>query len=184
MKKLFRYLFKVLFLLLISILVGSNIYIINAKMLGDPLPMPFGYGSAIVLTGSMEPYLSVDDLVVIEKTNDYGIGDYVVYQENGILIVHEVIATDGEHFQTKGSANNAPDDPITFEQIRGEVIEVIPNAGPIVRYLQSPMGILIVFIMGFVGLEISYLVKKIKYNNKMKAMESERKYLIKRNKVL
>lgn len=174
MKKLLKLLFKALFIICISVLVGTNLFVINAKLLGDPLPMPFGYGSAIVLSGSMEPTLSVDDLVVVQETNDYEVGDVVVYQQGGILIVHTIIKTDGENYLTQGDANNAPDDPISIDQIRGEVITSIKCFGPIVRFLQSPMGILVVFIAGFVGLEISYLIRKIRYNKDMKAMEAEK----------
>lgn len=180
MKRFFKGIFRLLFLSLISVLVGTNIYILNAKMLGDQLPMPFGYGAAIVLTGSMEPELYEDDLVIVHDSKDYEVGEWVVYQDGGILVVHEIIATDGENFQTQGKANNTPDAPIKIEQIRGEVIFTIPQAGPTVRYLQSPMGILVVLLIGFIGLEISYIVEKVRYNNSMKVLESERKSLLRK----
>ena len=177
MGKFFRGLFKALYLLLISILVGGNIYIINAKMLGDPLPMPFGYGGAIVLTGSMQPELYEDDLVIVHKSEDYIVGDYVVYQDKSMLVVHEVINTDGYNYQTQGKANNGPDAPITIEQIRGEVIFVIPKAGPVIRYIQSPKGLLVIFAAGFIGLELSYLFMKIRNNDKIKQLEKEKRIL-------
>lgn len=180
MRKFFKGLFRLLFLLIISTLVGTNIYIINAKMLGDQLPMPFGYGAAIVLTGSMRPDLYEDDLVIVHDSKDYEVGEWVVYQDGGILVVHEVISTDGENFQTQGKANNSPDAPIKIEQIRGEVIFTIPKAGPVIRYLQSPMGILVVLLAGFIGLEISYIIERVRYNNSMNSLEKERKSLLRK----
>ena len=180
MRKFFKGIFRLLFLLIISVMVGTNVYIINAKMLGDQLPMPFGYGAAIVLTGSMEPELYVDDLVIIHDSKDYEVGEWVVYQDGGILVVHEVIAGDGENFQTQGKANNSPDAPIKIEQIRGEVIFFLPNAGPAVRFLQSPMGVLVVLLAGFIGLEISYIIEKVRYNNSMNALEKERNSLFRK----
>ncbi len=180
MRKFFKGIFRLLFLLIISVMVGTNVYIINAKMLGDQLPMPFGYGAAIVLTGSMEPELYVDDLVIIHDSKDYEVGEWVVYQDGSVLVVHEVIAADGENFQTQGKANNSPDAPIKIEQIRGEVIFTLPNAGPTVRFLQSPMGVLVVLIAGFIGLEISYIIERVRYNNSMNALEKERRSLFRK----
>ena len=48
--------------------LGVNLYLTNAQVLtGDQMPMPFGYGSAVVLSGSMEPTFSTGDLIVVEE---------------------------------------------------------------------------------------------------------------------
>ena len=67
---------------------GVNIYLANAKTLvGNQLPMPFGYGAAVVLSGSMEPTFSTGDLIVVKEQNDYILDDIVVYQEASFLVV-------------------------------------------------------------------------------------------------
>ena len=51
-----------LVLVLLGLLMGLQIYFVNAgRVMGDPLPMPFGYGAAVVLSGSMEPTYSAAD---------------------------------------------------------------------------------------------------------------------------
>ena len=50
----------------IGIVLGLFFYTQNAKgIVKDEMPMPFGYGMSVVLSGSMEDRLSVDDLVII-----------------------------------------------------------------------------------------------------------------------
>ena len=55
----------------IGIVLGLFVYTQNAKgLLKDKMPMPFGYGMSVVLSGSMESRLSVDDLVIIKATDN------------------------------------------------------------------------------------------------------------------
>ena len=53
-------------------MIGFNVYLANAYgLVGNQLPMPFGYGAAVVLSGSMEPEFSEGDLILIKETKDY-----------------------------------------------------------------------------------------------------------------
>ena len=52
-------------LVTLAALVGINVYALNASRLaGNQVPMPFGVGASVVLSGSMEPELSVGDLLL------------------------------------------------------------------------------------------------------------------------
>ena len=55
-------------LIFVSLIVGVNIYLWNAQsLMGNALPMPFGYGAAVVLSGSMEPTFSTGDLILVKE---------------------------------------------------------------------------------------------------------------------
>ena len=61
-KKIFKNIIRIGLLALCGAVLGVNLYFANAgSLLGDKLPMPFGYGAAVVLSGSMEPALSKGD---------------------------------------------------------------------------------------------------------------------------
>ena len=63
---------RVLLLAVCGLVLGLNIYSANAKSLvGNHLPMPFGYGAAVVLSGSMEPTLSVGDLILVNPKSEH-----------------------------------------------------------------------------------------------------------------
>ena len=54
--------FRLLLLILCGLILGVNVYLANANSLvGNQLPTPFGYGAAVVLSGSMEPEFSKGD---------------------------------------------------------------------------------------------------------------------------
>ena len=97
MKSVIQYFIRIFIFVVISLVVGLTFYTINARRVtGNKLVMPFNKTIAVVLTGSMEPTIGVNDLIVIEKTNDYKIDDIVVYQSGDILIVHRIVSIDGD----------------------------------------------------------------------------------------
>ena len=128
-------------LVLLAVLIGVSIYSINASMLGgNALPMPFGFGMTVVLSGSMEPELSVDDLLIVTPSDTYEVGDVVVYQTQRTAVVHRIVSIKGDKIITRGDANNTDDDPITKENIKGKVIFAIPFIGLIVNLIKTPFG--------------------------------------------
>ncbi|MBQ8606179.1 MAG: signal peptidase I [Clostridia bacterium] len=165
---------RIILFVFLSLLIGINVYSWNAKkLMGDALPMPFGYGVAVVLSGSMEPELSVDDIVIIKKTDDVQKNDVVVYQSGSSLIIHRVIKIDGDIIQTQGDANNAPDEEINISAVKGKHVGTIPKLGIITTLVQKPV-ILICLIGGILLLmEMGFKRKKEKENEKLsKAKES------------
>lgn len=143
--------------LVISLTLGLSVYHWNAhKLVGTSLPMPFGIGSAVVLSGSMEPELSVNDLIIVRETGDYEQNDVIVFEDKSIMVVHRIIDINGDEIVTKGDANNVADEPITMNRIRGEVIAAIPGAGTIVEAIRSPIGILLILVISVILIELSY----------------------------
>lgn len=161
-------------LVLASLIIGVDLYLLNAQRLGgDPLPMPFGYGAAVVLSGSMEPALSVDDLLLIKKNQEYQIGDIVVYQNRTNLIVHRVVAVGDGTVQTQGDANNTPDPPTEISSVKGAVIAAIPKFGIVVRAVRSPIG-MVGLLAGIAALfEWSYWKGRIKDEEELDRIREE-----------
>lgn len=138
-------------------------YTAVAKAIGNPLPTVFGWGGAVVVSGSMEPELPVGALVWIHKQDVYSPGDVVTYEENGSLVTHRLISVQGDTAITKGDANNTEDSPIAVTQICGKVAAVWYGAGNIMLFLRSPAVILMIIL--FSGL-IIFLPKR--FNRKEK----------------
>lgn len=88
---------------ILGLVLGTGIYMICAERISkDPFPMPFGIGFANVVSGSMEPVLKKGTLLLVRKKADAEIGDIVVYQSEGNLIVHRIISKEGDKILTKG----------------------------------------------------------------------------------
>lgn len=144
-----------------GLILGVNVYLWNARSLGgNQMPMPFGCGMSVVLSGSMEPTLKVNDLLLVREKDQYEVGDIVVYQSGYELIVHRIVFMDENEVVTQGDANSVADPPIGREAVKGVVRARIPYVGKLVGLLKRPVGILLVLICAFLLIELSFWREK------------------------
>ena len=161
MKKGWRIISRFLPMLLISLILGGSLWSWNARRLGgDALPMPFGVGLSVVLSGSMEPALSVGDLLLIREADSYEVGDIIVYQSGSLAVVHRLTSLDGDRAVAKGDANNTADEPIPVTEIRGRVTAALPMIGYLILALKTPLGILLTLALAVLLLESGYRREK------------------------
>lgn len=161
-------------LALLALIIGMNLYSFNANALaGNAMPMPFGIGSAVVLSGSMEPTLSVNDYVIVQEADSYQVGDIVVYQSGNTLVIHRIIQIDGENVIARGDANNRNDEPVPLIYIKGRLVCAIPGVGGILRFVKSLPGTIVMIIGAILLLELSWRKEKNKDTEKMDAIKDE-----------
>lgn len=178
-KKTANFIIRAVVIFIASVFIGIQFYNWNAKnVAGDNMPMPFGVGISVVLSGSMEPELSVDDVIIVKKTNDFGVDDMVVFNDHGILVVHRVISIDGDNITTKGDANNTADEPITRDVVKGKVIKVLPGAGKAFDILRSPLAAVIVFGAAILLMELSFKKEKKEADDDLEPIKAEIRRLL------
>lgn len=130
--------------LILGLVLFFNVYTFIARTNSDnPYPLVLGYGTAVVLSGSMEDAISVNDLVIYRGQSNYEVGDIVSYNSGTSLVTHRIVELTESGYITKGDANNTPDSPITKEQVIGKVLLVVPAVGSAIEFAQSPMGMMI-----------------------------------------
>ena len=186
MKKHVKTIVRTALLSVAALIVGLNVYTMNASRLaGDLVPMPFGVGATVVLSGSMEPTLSTGDLLIIAEQESYSVEDVVVFQSNRMAVVHRIIeikeetveGEDGEEIQmlavTQGDANNTPDDPIHMSQIKGTVVLRVPLVGYLVNMIKTPLGTILILAAAVFLLERSFHKEKEKDLDKLEEIRRE-----------
>ena len=134
---------------LLALFLICNIYTIwQRNVKGNMNPTILGYSSAIVISGSMEPAIQVDDFIIVKEQDDYAIEDIIMFRENSHLVTHRIVEETNEGFRTQGDANNAQDtNPVAIESIEGKVVCVVPRVGSFIRMLHTPMGMCIVVFL-------------------------------------
>lgn len=153
--KTVRSILRTALLLILGLALGVRLYLWNAQsLMGNTMPMPFGYGAAVVLSGSMEPTFSAGDLIVVQETDVLSVGDIVVYQSGGSLVVHRIIQAGEEAIITQGDANNVDDGVIQRSAVKGKVLFWIPGLGNIVSFLKTPAGTLCLLAAAFALIEL------------------------------
>lgn len=169
-----RSFFRRLLLALLGVVLGVGVYLASARNIaGNPLPMPFGTGAAVVLSGSMEPTLSRGDLIFVRQTDTLKPGDIVVYQSGSSLIVHRLCCVTGNTAVTQGDANNTPDTPISIQQIKGVVCVSVPYVGTVLEFLKTPVGIAAVLVLSFALVELSFHREKQQDVQDVEAVKTE-----------
>ena len=151
-------------LVVVTLLVGY--YFIQVAIIKTPTPSLFGYSYYYVETGSMEDYISIGDVIIVKKTNDYKENEVITFIQEGdkIVTTHRIIEVHDGYYITKGDANNAEDKKAVYEnEIVGEVIDIIEDGGSFIKWLTHENGFL--YIISFVLVlifGISILTKKEK----------------------
>ncbi len=169
-----RAILRRLVLVAAGLILGLNVYMANANsLLGNDMPMPFGYGLANVLSGSMEPTFSKGALLVVKQTDDPQVGDIVVYQDPGELVVHRIIAIDGDTVVTRGDANNAADPPFNRNEIKGVVVAHIPMLGSVAEALKTPVASVAIIICAILLVEFSFRKQRDSDDAEIEAIKEE-----------
>jgi len=93
---------------------------------------------SVIATGSMIPIIDPGDVILVDKSVDrmqMGVGTVIQFKRGDILISHriieEVLEKDGaKSYRTQGDNNSGPDSQLVKpEDIKGEVIQVVPKIG-------------------------------------------------------
>ena len=172
--KLVKSVARITIIIFVSLVVGFNLYNWNAKsLMGNALPMPMGYGAAVTLTGSMEPTIGEDDLIIVKAQDSYELDDIVVYQSGSILVVHRIIEMDGQTVTTQGDANQAADEAIDVSVIKGKVIAIVPALGSLARVLKTPTATIVLLVGAVLLLELSFRKEKQKKSDDLELIKEE-----------
>jgi len=104
----------------------------------------FRFYPSVIATGSMEPYINVGDVIIVDKSNVDMIikGDIIQFKREDIFISHrviEVLEKEGEKlYRTKGDNNSASDLELVYStQIQGKVVATVPKVGWITLFLKG-----------------------------------------------
>lgn len=142
------------------LLLICNVYIISLRFLKDiPQPAVLGWSWAVVVSGSMEPEIGVNDLILVHREKDYAVGDVISYESGGVIVTHRIVEKNEASYITQGDANNTPDfAPVNEEQIVGKVRLTIPEIGFFIEFLQTPLGMTCIVFAGLLLIETPYLL--------------------------
>lgn len=139
-----------------------------------------------IVSESMVPTIDVYDIIIDTRVNDPSSlkeGDIITFRSNfidtdGYTITHRIISIDntsGEtRYYTKGDHNSRQDEGyITFDNIVGKVVYIVPKIGKIQAFVSSKFGwLLIIFIpaVGIIIMDVFRLIKVYRIKNQIESI--------------
>ena len=141
-----------IFLITIIIIFMTYSYI-SLNLLKKDYVSIFDYTYFEVASGSMEPTIDKDDLVIVKLNS--------TYQEKDI-ITYRVIQIDINTITTKGDANNSKDAKIKKENVLGKVVLIIPKFGIWKKVIMTPK------VFSLLTITLVLFSFTFSYNNKSK----------------
>ena len=139
----------------------------------NAVPMPFGFGASLVLSGSMEPEISTDDFVFVKRADELHVGDVVLYNTGGSNVLHRITKIDGDIITTQGDANNTEDKPISASVVLGVYIGKIPSGGKIIRFVTNPPFVMAVVFLLMAAAVIWMFVEDHRERKKLDSIKAE-----------
>jgi|GEM_PF-3001984 len=163
------------------------VVIIYAAMIADSHSV-FGHRLYIIETGSMEPKISVGELIIVKdvKKSDLKIGDIITFTSNDPEIrgknnthkIERIDPKDDSVFYTRGEANPLEDKyPVNFSDIKGKVIYHSAFFGSVIRFFMNPVYMLLLIvipIIAFSFIDIKKQIRKIRELSKIHAENGKR----------
>jgi len=138
------------------------IVVVGVAIIWIGLRVAFGTDNPfyVVSSGSMEPYLNVFDVLVVQGNESFENikeGDIIVFDRpsgHDRVIVHrvnEILNDEPRILRTKGDANPASipgtDFPITEQEYIGKVVYIVPQIGYVTRILTPPINYIIIAVI-------------------------------------
>ncbi len=161
----------------VALVVIFALLIVGVKLLG--------WDVYVVLSGSMEPHIPTGSVIYTKDPDIEGLqkGDIITFKlAGGKVATHRIDSVEGSgqtlSFITKGDANDAVDaNPVLPGNIIGEYVAVIPYAGYIINYVQSPSGIFVSIAVIALLLILMLVPDIFMEDNKSKAKENAKEPL-------
>ena len=122
-KKIFKTIIDVLTFFVFLVLIVIIFCKVKMMVKGEEYFNFLGYSAFSVASGSMEPTIHLNDVIIVKKCDEYKVDDIVTFKENGAYITHRVVTVNENNIITKGDANNTNDIAITKDRVIGKVIK-------------------------------------------------------------
>ena len=131
---------------LLAIIGIINLYNMGYKLITNKdIAGFFGLYSYRASENNLSPDINENDFIIFEKGNNYMVGEYVLYNQNGTYRIGQISHNSNFVYTIKDN-NKVNDNKFTNDNIVGKSIFTIRNFGKIYDFLISPLMLIIVVI--------------------------------------
>ncbi len=182
-----KIIFKAINIISVTVIICSVLILISVLLTkSGKAPSIFGYSMFTVMTGSMEPTIPTNSLIVVKETDssELAVGDVISFYSrdpslSGSVNTHRIVGIepDGEQyiFTTKGDANNSNDIYTTLDSdVIGEVVFNSYYLGVAIRLLSNPLIFIPLIVVPLALMIIINLYQTVSLAKKITKEEEEK----------
>lgn len=135
--------YKIFIIFVILIIIVNLLSIFNISL--------FGFRIFRIGSGSMEPYLKKNDIILVSHKKQYKVNDVITFKNQyNEIITHRIIKMNNKEIITKGDANNVEDDKILLKNVIGRVIFKVTGLGFVLYLFNNILTWILLFVLGLV----------------------------------
>lgn len=170
----------------VIIIILATVILLTVVMTSSgEAPSFLGYSVLRIVTGSMEPEIPTDSLILVKiaDADEIVTGDVISFYSldpelDGMINTHRVCSVEedagGKYFVTKGDANAVADEyTVPAGNLVGKVVYHSKGLGVFVNLLSNPVIFLPFIILPLLALLVSNLVKSVKTAKEIAKEEEE-----------
>ncbi len=168
-----------LYIIIIPIILYDVFLIIQTIIKPGITPDLFGFKTFTIISGSMEPTINIDDVIIVKSVSksDIQINDIITFKEDGEIITHRVkdlkVVDNQFIYTTKGDSNEVTDlQDVKYESIEGKYINKIPKIGKVFSLIKNKY----IFSLILILLIICYIIQRKNIQKKIVRKEKRIKY--------
>jgi len=145
----------------------------------------FGYKTFYIVTGSMEPTIKINDIVIVKVEDKKNIqkNDIITFKLENEIVTHRVIDIAYNNgtliYTTKGDKNDVTDiEKVEFEQIEGKYVTKVSKIGKMLNILKNKyiFGLILILLIICYIIQRKILLKKKERKYKREEYERKRGY--------
>lgn len=169
------------------LLIAASLFVLLAVVLtpAGQVPQVFGYSVLRVMTGSMEPEIPVESMLLVKKTDPQTleVGDIISFfspdpELGGAVNTHRIVRIETPHtnlrFVTRGDANVLEDpQTVAAAQVVGKVILISPLLGRIINTISQPLVFGLIILVPLAIMMICNLVSALRSASRLAREEEE-----------
>ena len=178
-KLIINVLIYMLYVIIIPIILYDIFLIAQTIINPNKTPDFFGYKTFSIVTGSMEPTIKVDDIVIVKKEDKKNIqkNDIITFKIENEIITHRVIDIAYDNgtliYTTKGDKNDVTDiEKVQFEQIEGKYVTKFTKIGKVFTILKNKY----IFSLILILLIICYIIQRKSIQKKKERKNKRAEY--------
>ena len=175
----------ILYIIIIPIIIYDMFLIAQTIINPNKTPDFFGYKTFYIVTGSMEPTIKINDIVIVKVEDKKNIqkNDIITFKLENEIVTHRVIDITYNNgtliYTTKGDKNDVTDiEKVEFEQIEGKYVTKVSKIGKMLNILKNKyiFGLILILLIICYIIQRKILLKKKERKYKREEYERKRGY--------